>query len=108
VSNPPYIALGEAASLPAGVRDWEPAVALFSGADGMTATRCLVREAADALAAGGLFALEVDARRASLGADGAAFEGGGSVPFEFELDLTEDAERFVLARRQETDGDDRG
>ena len=32
VSNPPYIADGEAASLPASVRDWEPAVA--AGPDG--------------------------------------------------------------------------
>ena len=69
VSNPPYIALGEAAALPASVRDWEPAVALFSGADGMAATARLVREAADVLEPGGLLALEVDVRRASLAAE---------------------------------------
>ena len=38
------------------VRDWEPAVALFSGSDGMAATARLVREAAAVLAPGGLLA----------------------------------------------------
>ena len=106
VSNPPYIALGEAASLPGGVRDWEPAVALFSGADGMTAITRLVREAADALAPDGLFALEVDARRASLVTELVSREQRFHA-IRVELDLT-GRERFVLARRQETDGDDRG
>ena len=101
VSNPPYIATGEAAALPASVRDWEPAVALFSGADGMTVTARLVREAADVLAPGGLFAMEVDTRRASIAAElvlrERRFRSVG-----IELDLT-GRERFVLARRQEKD-----
>lgn len=99
VSNPPYIALGEAASLPASVRDWEPAVALFSGLDGMTATARLVREAADVLAPGGLFALEVDTRRASIAAELVLRERRFR-SVRIELDLT-GRERFVLARRQE-------
>jgi release factor glutamine methyltransferase len=99
VSNPPYIAAGEASALPASVRDWEPAVALFSGADGMSATARLVREAASALGSGGLLALEVDARRASIAAELVATHG------EYEqvrvlLDLT-GRERFVVARRRE-------
>ena len=102
ISNPPYIALGEAASLPASVRDWEPAVALFSGNDGLRATAHLVRQAADVLAPGGLLALEVDARRSSLVAELVSrerrFHG-----IRLELDLT-GRERFVLARRQERDG----
>lgn len=106
VCNPPYIALGEAESLPSGVRDWEPAVALFSGADGMTAITRLVGEAADTLATDGLFALEVDARRASLVAELVSREQRFHA-IRVELDLT-GRERFVLARRQETDGDDRG
>jgi release factor glutamine methyltransferase len=98
VSNPPYIALGEAPLLPASVRDWEPAVALYSGADGMAATARLVREAADVLIPGGLLALEVDARRASLAAELVSRERRfGAV--RLELDLT-GRERFVLARRQ--------
>src|SRR6185312_10425631 len=99
VSNPPYIALGEAASLPASVRDWEPPVALFSGADGMTATARLVREAAEVLAPGGLLALEVDMRRASLAAELVSRERRFHA-IRVELDLT-GRERFVLARRLE-------
>ena len=97
VSNPPYIAYTEARELPAGVRDWEPAVALFSGADGMTATRRLVHEAARALVPGGVLALEVDARRASLAAELLATHGAYT-DVAVRLDLT-GRERFVLAQR---------
>lgn len=97
VSNPPYIAQGEAAELPAHVRDWEPSVALFSGSTGMDATVRLVREAASVLEPGGLLAMEVDTRRAALAAECVAADGRyGDVGVR--LDLT-GRERFVLARR---------
>jgi release factor glutamine methyltransferase len=99
VSNPPYIAYEEAALLPPGVRNWEPAVALFSGADGMAVTARLVRDAAPALAVGGLLALEVDARRASTAAELAASDGRYD-EVRVLLDLT-GRERFVVARRRE-------
>ena len=102
VSNPPYIAYEEASSLPSGVRDWEPAVALFSGEHGMTATARLVREAAHALAAGGILAMEVDARRAGLAAELVA-SAGGYEGVRVVLDLT-GRERFVVARRREEQG----
>ena len=102
VSNPPYIAFDEAASLPAGVRDWEPSVALFSGAGGLALISALVRAAAPALAAGGLLALEVDARRASLVAELAASHGRYD-GVRVLLDLT-GRERFVVARRREEQG----
>jgi release factor glutamine methyltransferase len=98
VSNPPYIALSEAGSLPPSVRDWEPSVALYGGLDGMATTARLVREAAGALEPGGLLAIEVDARRASLAADLV----GRDARFHrirVELDLA-GRERFVLARRR--------
>jgi release factor glutamine methyltransferase len=69
VSNPPYISFEEAAALPASVRDWEPSVALFSASDGLATTQQLIREAAGALEARGLLALEVDMRRATAVAD---------------------------------------
>ncbi len=103
VSNPPYIALSEAAALPASVRDWEPAVALYGGADGLAPTARLVREAAEALAPGGLFAIEVDIRRASLAAELVSRERRFR-DIRVELDLT-GRERFVLARRQERDAE---
>ncbi|MFI5228781.1 MAG: hypothetical protein ACHQWU_06915 [Gemmatimonadales bacterium] len=98
VSNPPYIALGEALSLPKSVRDWEPAVALYGGADGLTSTARLVRQAADVLAPGGLLAVEVDARRAALAVELVSRERRFR-EVRVELDLT-GRERFVLARRQ--------
>jgi release factor glutamine methyltransferase len=102
VSNPPYIALDEATTLPASVRDWEPSVALFSGGAGMATIAGLVREAAQALAPGGLLALEVDARRASLAAELAATHGAYD-GIRVERDLT-GRERFVVARRREEQG----
>jgi release factor glutamine methyltransferase len=102
VSNPPYIAWDERDALPASVRDWEPTVALFSGADGMAATARLVREAARSLGARGVLAIEVDMRRASLVAELVATAG----PYEevrVQLDLT-GRERFVVARRGEAWG----
>jgi release factor glutamine methyltransferase len=99
VSNPPYIAYDEAASLPSSVRDWEPAVALLAGRGGMAAIASLVRDAASRLATGGLLALEVDVRRASTAAELAASHGAYE-GVEVLLDLT-GRERFVVARRRE-------
>jgi release factor glutamine methyltransferase len=102
VSNPPYIAFDEAARLPPEVRNWEPAVALFSGADGMAVTARLVRDASVVLAPGGLLALEVDARRAGVAAELAA-SAGAYDDVRVLLDLT-GRERFVVARRLEEQG----
>ena len=98
VSNPPYIAHGESSALPPSVRDWEPAVALYSGSDGMTATARLVREATEILEPGGLLALEVDVRRASLAAELVSREQRFH-RIRVELDLT-GRERFVLATKR--------
>ena len=95
VSNPPYVSFDEASELPASVRDWEPALALYSGMDGMAATAAIVRQAADVLEPGGLLALEVDARRASLAAELAATDGRYR-DVRVRLDLA-GRERFVLA-----------
>lgn len=97
VSNPPYIAHDEAAALPRAVRDWEPALALFSADGGMATTQQIVRDAASVLVPGGLLALEVDCRRASLVAELAASDGRYE-SVSVELDLA-GRERFVLARR---------
>jgi release factor glutamine methyltransferase len=101
VSNPPYIALSEASALPALVRDWEPPVALFGGADGMTVIRDLVPAAARSLEPGGLLALEVDSRRASSTRDliisDGSFDAVRIVP-----DLT-GRDRFVLAYRRDAE-----
>jgi release factor glutamine methyltransferase len=97
VSNPPYIAFDEAHSLEASVRDWEPPAALLSGHGGMSATRRVIRSAAPLLVAGGLLALEVDARRASLAAE-LVMSDGRYRNARVELDHS-GRERFVLAVR---------
>ena len=98
VSNPPYIAFGEVDELPASVRDWEPPLALLSGDEGLAATRAIVREAPRVLEDGGLLALEVDTRRASLVAEALA-SNESYRDVAVHLDLT-GRERFVLARRR--------
>ncbi|HEX6631575.1 MAG TPA: HemK/PrmC family methyltransferase, partial [Gemmatimonadaceae bacterium] len=98
VSNPPYIAFGEMTALPASVRDWEPAVALCCGGDGMDVTVQIVRDAAAVLEPDGVLALEVDARRAALVAERVS----GDVRYRevaVRLDLT-GRERFVTAVRR--------
>jgi release factor glutamine methyltransferase len=99
VSNPPYISPAEARELPALVHDWEPHLALFAEDDGMAAIRALVPQAAEVLVAGGLLALEVDARRADLAAEIVAADGRFT-EVEQRLDLT-GRPRMVVARRQE-------
>lgn len=97
VSNPPYIAYAEAQELPVAVRDWEPPIALFSGAAGMGATLAIVREAPALLESGGLLALELDARRASLAAEAAAADPRYA-DVAIRLDLA-GRERILIATR---------
>jgi release factor glutamine methyltransferase len=98
VSNPPYIAFAELEELPASVRDWEPPLALLSGEEGLATTRSIVRDAPSVLEGGGLLALEVDTRRASLVVEALA-SNGSYQDVAVHLDLT-GRERFVLARRR--------
>jgi release factor glutamine methyltransferase len=60
--NPPYVGLNE--PLPADVRDWEPAGALYAGADGLGAYRHLLPRLGAHLAPGGMAALEIGASQA--------------------------------------------
>jgi release factor glutamine methyltransferase len=59
VSNPPYVATGDRASMQREVRDWEPELALFAGADGLDIYRRLIPQAWRVLKPGGLLALEL-------------------------------------------------
>ncbi|MGD1020592.1 MAG: peptide chain release factor N(5)-glutamine methyltransferase [Verrucomicrobiia bacterium] len=61
LSNPPYIADGEMAKLPREVRDFEPALALAAGEDGLKVIRRLVIEAKRILSPSGFMALELGA-----------------------------------------------
>lgn len=64
VSNPPYVGEAERASLDPEVREWEPAVALYSGDDGLETIRELVAGAPGHLCAGGLLAVEIGSGQA--------------------------------------------
>jgi release factor glutamine methyltransferase len=99
VSNPPYIADEEGTALPDAVRNWEPAMALFGGADGMRVIRGLVAQCERRMRAGGILLLETDSRRgaATLEAlSGPAWTDARLVPDAFGRD------RFVIARRLAT------
>jgi release factor glutamine methyltransferase len=58
VSNPPYVPSVQGPSLQPEVRDYEPAVALFAGTDGLDAVRRLVAESVQRLNPGGWLAFE--------------------------------------------------
>jgi release factor glutamine methyltransferase len=62
-ANLPYVALEERESLPPDVRDYEPAVALYGGRDGMEAHRALVPRLQAVLRRPGAAFLEIDPRR---------------------------------------------
>jgi release factor glutamine methyltransferase len=97
-SNPPYIAYDEAATLPQSVHDWEPPVALFAPRNGMAMIAGLIRDGAEVLEPDGLFALEIDSRRASLAAE-IAMSDGRYRDVSVERDLA-GRERILLARKQ--------
>ncbi len=59
VSNPPYIALAEADALAPEIRDFEPADALYAGADGLETIRRLIPQAASRLRPDGWLAVEI-------------------------------------------------
>jgi len=59
VSNPPYVPTEDRNSLSVEVRDFEPELALFAGADGLDIYRRLIPAAFDALAPGGSFLCEI-------------------------------------------------
>ena len=77
VSNPPYIPRGEIPCLQREVRDWEPALALDGGIDGMDFYRRIVRDGVRHLRDGGLMAVEI----------GADLSGGVSELFRAHAEL---------------------
>jgi len=61
VSNPPYIAHAEIATLEPEVRDYDPALALDGGKDGLDAYRAIATQAPPLLAPGGRLIVELGA-----------------------------------------------
>jgi release factor glutamine methyltransferase len=59
ISNPPYVPIADRDSLSVEVREYEPALALFAGDDGLEVYRRLIPAAFDALTSSGFVALEI-------------------------------------------------
>jgi release factor glutamine methyltransferase len=94
VSNPPYVPASDRDSLHRQVRDFEPASALFAGADGLDIYRRLIPQARAALKPHGLLALEIGhGQRDALAA---LLQGWHSVRF---VDDLQHIPRVALGRR---------
>jgi release factor glutamine methyltransferase len=97
VSNPPYVADSERASLAPEVREHEPHVALFAGADGLSVIDALIGGAMRWLEPGGLLALEIGLGQADAVLERIAV-AGAYVNARVIADLTQ-RPRIVLAER---------
>jgi release factor glutamine methyltransferase len=78
VSNPPYIRSADIAGLATEVREYDPPVALDGGADGLSAYRALIPQAARLLAPRGI--LVVEAGRGQSGRIGYLMTAEGLTP----------------------------
>lgn len=96
VANPPYIAETDRDALMVEVRDHDPSLALFAGADGLAAFRALIPGLAGVLTPGGLAALECGAGQGPKVAEMLALAGFD--PARLVAD-TAGHDRVVLARR---------
>jgi release factor glutamine methyltransferase len=94
VSNPPYIATGDA-DVEDVVRAWEPATALFAGDDGLDGLRAVVGGAPDWLKPGGALVCEIGAGQRDAALELAA--GVGLASAAVEADAAAQA-RFLVAR----------
>jgi release factor glutamine methyltransferase len=99
ISNPPYLTAREYGALDSSVRNWEPELALVSGADGLEATARLLEQGRTVLRPGGWLALEVDCSRAAQVLSRAVAMGWEDVTIHNDLF---GRERYLLARRSET------
>lgn len=98
ICNPPYIPLEAWESVAPDVRDHDPALALFSGLDGLDAIRVLAVTAARLLRPGGVLAFEhAEAQHES--APQVLREHGAWTAVRDHRDLT-DRDRFVTAVRR--------
>lgn len=96
VANPPYIAEADRDALIVEVRDHDPPLALFAGADGLAAFRALIPGLAGVMAPGGLAALECGAGQGPKVAEMIAFAGFNAARLVAD---TAGHDRVVVARR---------
>lgn len=96
VSNPPYVADSDRASLAVEVRDHEPELALFAGNDGLAVYRDLIPQAYAVLVPGGFIAVEVGCGQHSAVAELLAASGFTHIDFTSDL---QGIQRVVTGRR---------
>ena len=84
VSNPPYVARNDAASLPPELSH-EPDMALFAGADGLDVIRRLVAAAGDHLSPGGWLLFELSPEQVETAEDELAKAGFTEIERRFDL-----------------------
>ncbi len=96
ISNPPYIATAEAASLMEDVVKYEPHSALFAGNDGLDAYRAISAQVSSKLNRGGYVLLEVGQGQA--GAVAGLLQNAGLAIDGIEKDLA-GIERCVIAQK---------
>lgn len=85
VSNPPYVPIVDRKALSVEVRDHEPALALFAGADGLDIYRRLIPAAFAALASGGTLLLEIGFGQSDAIRDLLAQSGFANIAFTPDL-----------------------
>lgn len=86
VTNPPYVAEADRGTLQPEVGTHEPALALFSGADGLRDAREIIRQAAGVLHDDGSLLMEIgDGQRAAVAAAVADIEGLAVVRMRADL-----------------------
>jgi release factor glutamine methyltransferase len=96
VSNPPYVAEDDRDTLAVEVRDFEPGLALFAGADGLNIYRRLSPLAYEALVPGGYVLFETGFGQAEAVAGILATAGFCSIQFVQDL---QGIDRVIAARR---------
>ena len=96
VSNPPYVAATDRDTLSVEVREYEPALALFAGDDGLEIYRRLIPAAFAVLVPGGFLLLEIGFGQSPIIA--ALIASAGFAQIEFTPDL-QGIPRVACARR---------
>jgi release factor glutamine methyltransferase len=97
VSNPPYVASADMEALMREVKDFEPALALDGGQDGLDPYRLLAEEAPGFLETGGLLAVEVGVFQSNDVSD--MFKAVGLVDVTVHKDLP-GQERVISGRKR--------
>lgn len=100
VANPPYIPVGDLASLQPEVRDWEPVGALAAGSDGLAIIRRLVEEVPGYLAPGGWLFFEMGADQKYAVQSVFSSHVGGEYDRVDILDDWSDRPRVLKARKK--------